>query len=427
MRRLGVLLLAAFTSFAAPAAGQDTLTAAAAHRELRDMCEADRGRLWGADLCGPLLIADPATRGVWASQPDRTARLTRAGAGWVGTLPAGVPIANTSMEWAGTRWIMVMAPLPSDEIDRRVLIAHEAWHRIQNQIGLPQAGSEATHLEQERARVLLRLEFRALATALRSRSRARADAAREALMFRAERHRLFPTAAAQETALDRNEGLAAYTGVRLGAERNRDLYAAQILDGFDNREAYARSYAYASGPAYGLLLDRLRRNWRRNLGADAPADILAERLEPRIGDLALLAEASARFGGQSVLAEEAARAQAQLARIATLRAAYAQGPRLVLPLRSMQMEFNPNQVTPIEGLGTYYGTLTVRDVWGELRATEGALINPNFSEVIVPAPDQSGLAGPGWRVELAPSYRPAAVTPDGVRGIEAAQTEPAPG
>jgi hypothetical protein len=36
---------------------------------------------------------------------------------------------------------------------------------------------------------------------------------------------------------------------------NPYLYAARILDRYDGDYALARTYAYASGPAYGLLLD----------------------------------------------------------------------------------------------------------------------------------------------------------------------------
>jgi hypothetical protein len=428
MRVLGALVFAAFTSFAGPTAAQeDTLTAAAADRELREICADDRGRLWGVSLCGPLLVANPATRAVWASQPDDAGLLRPSGAGWVGTLPAGVSIANSAVSWGGRRWIMVMAPLPSDERERRVLLAHEAWHLRQDEIGLPSQPSDAVHLEQEQARVLLRLEFRALSSALRSRGRARQNAAREALMFRAARLAAFPGATAQEAALDRHEGLAAYTGARLGADSTADLYAARTLDAYDNHDAYARSYAYASGPAYGRLLDRLRRNWRRRLGEQTPADILAARLNPRFGDAALLAEASARYGGGAIAAEEAARALAQRERIAAARAAYDTGPRLALPLRAMQMDFDPNRIMPVEGLGSVYEVLTLRDNWGELRATEGALINSTFTEVIVPAPDETGLAGPGWRLELLPSYQLTEPGPDGRWTVETAPEAVPPG
>ena len=58
------------------------------------MCEADRARLWGVELCAPLLVADPSTRIVWASQPDWTGVLQTNRSGYSGILPQGVTIAD---------------------------------------------------------------------------------------------------------------------------------------------------------------------------------------------------------------------------------------------------------------------------------------------------------------------------------------------
>jgi len=412
MRGLFTALTAlAAACFAAPAAAQDPLTAASAARELRDMCTADAGRLWGYDLCGPLMVVDPSTRRVWTSEPDRFNLLQRAGAGWVGGLPPNVQVANTTTEWGGVRWIQLVGPLPQNETDRRVLLAHEAWHRAQAALGFPAAPSDCAHLENERARALMRMEFRALGVALRSADRGRRLAAAEALLFRAARLAEFPNAAAAETALDRNEGLAAYTGVRLGVSDNPDLYAARLLDRYDGHQSLARSYAYATGPAYGILLDDMRPSWRRELGGYAPADILAIAVQPRVGSNAAFREARERYSGSAIAAEERARAEANRARLADLRLRFDRGPRLELPLQNAQMEFDPNAVTPLEGLGNYYGVLTIRDAWGELRAENGALISADFQRVVVSSPAFGALSGPGWRLALTPGYQLAG--PDG--------------
>lgn len=399
---------------AAQAAAQDFAVAPQAARELQTMCSTDRSRLWGADLCGPLLVADPSTRRAWASGPDAEGRLQPDGEGWVGDLPAGTPIANTSLNWAGLTWIMVAAPLPNDAQERRVLLAHEAWHRVQDRLGLAAAAADCIHLESERGRYFMRLEMRALSVAIRSTSRARRNAAEDALLFRAARYAAFPNAQFSERALDRNEGLAAYTGVMLGAE-NTAMYTAFALDRHDTHQALARAYAYATGPAYGILLDQYRPTWRRELdrGASA-ADLLAVTLNDRIPDPSTVNAAAVRYGGPAIAIEENARAEAQRTRIATLQSRFAAGPRIELPLRQMQMEFNPNQVTPVEGLGSVYEALTLRDAWGEFRATGGALISSDTTRAILAEPGPDGLSGPGWTLTLAPGYRLAAPGADGV-------------
>ena len=415
IRTLAVLL--GLLCVCAPAQAQDFSRESAAASELHAMCARDHARLWGADLCGPLLVADPSTRIAWASQADGENKLTRQGDGWTGALPQGVGIANTSMEWAGVRWIMVMGPLPADASERRVLVAHEAWHRVQQSIGLPQAPSDCVHLETERGRTLMRLEMRALAVAMRANGAARWNATRDALAFRAQRLAAFPEAQTQETALDRNEGLASYTGVKLGAGRAPFSYAAQTLDTFDHHQALARAYAYATGPAYGLLLDQRGQTWRRHLGADAPADLLARAL-------GAAAQSVSTYGADQIAAEEGARAEAQRLRVAELRARFSVGPRLVLPLTQMRMEFDPNHVTPVDGMGNVYQSLTIHDAWGELRATEGAAIFSDYQHATAAGPDESGLAGPGWTVQLHPGYRVTAPDAAGVRTILGAPPSP---
>ena len=406
MRGFGATLaVLAAACFAAPASAQDRLAAASAAAELRDMCRADAGRLWGVDLCGPLMVVDPATRRVWTSIPDSAGLLQQSGGGWVGGLPVGVTAANTTTEWAGVRWIQVLEPLPADETHRRVLLAHEAWHRAQAQLGLAAQPSNCAHLDSERARLLMRLEFRALGTAMRSNGRARRQAAQEALLFRAVRLSEFRDAAAQEDALDRNEGLAAYTGVRLGVADNPHLYAARTLDRYDRHDSLARAYAYASGPAYGLLLDEYRPTWRRELGGAAPARLLVDTLRLGSWRATDIYRAGERYGMVQLAAEERTRAQARQARIAELRLRFDRGPRLELPLSNMQMEFDPNTVTPLESLGNFYPSLTIRDAWGELRATEGALISTDYRRVLVSSPGQGAISGPGWRLSLAPGYQ----------------------
>jgi hypothetical protein len=230
------------------------------------------------------------------------------------------------------------------------------------------------------------------------------SAIRDAMMFRTSRMSEFPDASWQETELDRNEGLAAYTGVKLGATDNPNLYAARLIDSFERRSALARSYAYASGPAYGLLLDDLRPNWRTMVASYGPADILSNAANANY-DAGALREAIARYGGAAIATEERVRAEARRTRIAALRDQFSRGPRLELPLRSMRFEFDPTAVTPVEGLGNYYPALTLRDAWGELVASEGAVISPEFPRATAARPGPDGLSGPGWRLRLEPGYQ----------------------
>lgn len=417
-------IFATYLAFcASPAIAQDYRLQTAAASELQEICAADGGQLWTASLCGPLIVVDPQTRQAWATQRDEQGAFSLTpGGGWVGPLPEGVPVANTTVDWGGVRWIMVVGPLPEDAAIRRVLVMHEAWHRVQSSIGFPMQNANAAHLETERGRYLMRLELRALATAVLSNGRARREATKDALGFRMARFASFPDARNAEGSLDRNEGLAAYTGVRLGAGDETHLFTARTLNSYDQHQSLARSYAYASGPAYGLLLDEYAPAWRTALADWAPADLLVGPLrarEMRNRDLLRRAE---RYGGPQIAAEERDRTQAQLQLIASIRVRFG-GPRLELPLGQMQFEFDPEAVTPVEGLGTVYQSLTLRDMWGEFRSNGGALMSPDFSLLTASQPDQGGLSGPGWILSLASGYRMS--TPD-TAGVVRPELIPSP-
>jgi hypothetical protein len=268
------------------------------------------------------------------------------------------------------------------------------------------------------------LELRALATALRSGGRAKEQAIEQALQFRLARLRAFPEARAQEHALDRNEGLAAYTGVRLGAS-SPETYAARILDRYDAQESYVRSYAYATGPAYGLLLDQFVDGWREQVRAGAvPAELLANALRVQPERARRVERMGERFGRTTIVAEEAARADTNRLRLLALRTRFARGPRLEVALSHAQFEFDPNLVTAIEGLGAHYPILSLRDSWGELQATDGAVIAADFSKVILAEPTADGLSGPGWSIDLSTDYHVAGPDPAGVRWVEATPVAP---
>ena len=293
-------------------------TAAAA--ELQSMCRADAAGS-GAQLSAArssLLIR--RTRGAWATQrDDRGVLQPHAGGGWVGVLPQACPSPtprSTGAACAGS-WLSARY--------RKTQPRAACWWRTKLGIASKRRSacrcrtSSAAHLETERGRYLMRLELRALSTALLSNGRAPPQ--RRAGCARVSRWRGLPRSLkprAQEAALDRNEGLASYTGVKLGAGENAALFAARTLDAYDHHEALARAYAYASGPAYGLLLDDYAAGLAHELGGWAPARP-ARRPAARRGasDPQSAAPGRALWRTQ-IAAEERARAEAQRARIAEL-------------------------------------------------------------------------------------------------------------
>jgi hypothetical protein len=383
--------------------------------EARALSQADDGRLWGKPLYGPMLFVDPSSRQIVANQADRGNTLREQDGVWVGTLPARQGIANTAFVWDDLKWTMVIWPLPEDRYTRGKLMMHELFHRIQDDLGLPGPDTNNGHLASRDGRTWLRLEWRALREALIRDGDERRQAVADALVFRAHRRKLFPKANDSERLMELHEGMAEYTGFRLSGLPSAVLAdrAAVQLAQYEEQPSFVRNFAYASGPAYCILLDAADPEWRR--GASAKSDLgepLAAALKIRLpGDVAREARRRAgRYDDGRVIAAETRREEARRRQQAEFRARFLEGPVLELPAtREVSYSFNPNAVESLEKDGaTVYLTARVADEWGVLTVTSGgALMLRDASGAVsswrVPAPVDpkvQPLKGDGWTLEL---------------------------
>lgn len=380
-------------------------------------CRAEGGNLWGVSLCGPLLFVDPATREVVASQADAEGRLKPAGHGtYTGVMPSDQTIANTSAWWSGTHWIQLVWPLPENLAMARTLMAHESYHRVQDQI-VPLGTSVAnTQLQTLYGRYTLQLEWRALAAALGAPTdAARRQAASDALLFRAARYDRFPAAQAEEVALEYDEGLAQYTGVMVGnaTAAQRTTIALDLLREAPDNPSFVRSFAYATGPAYGLLLDSYRPGWRRQIvdSKQGLASLLASalHLDLKYMPLDTVVARAEHYGGPELLASEEADNAEREREIAHYRSLLVTGPVLVLPLKQTRTEFNPQTVLSLGEAGTVYVTMRLFDDWGSIDIEQGGLLDPDRPFLVVSAPSgevvTGTIHGPGWTLELASGWQ----------------------
>lgn len=385
--------------------------AAAAFQRMQALCTADAGKAWGAELCGPTLLADPATRRFMANMDGLETSLERDGAIFRGRLPDTVPVANTAVKWNGRTWTMLMLPLPQGEPALSILLMHEAWHRIQGQIGLAAVHADQEQLETEQGRLSLRLELRALAAAVAATDpQDRLRATRDALTFRAWRQARFPEARQAEDAMERHEGIAEYTGRLLSQDAAMTAHLADHLRKGDGVAAYARSFAYYTGPAYGVLLDSASPGWRTDWNRrDGLPAMLASALGLRVSpDDAVFAQSGARYGMDGIRAEETARAVRQATVVAALRARLVDGPVLVAPVKGASFSFDPNRVTPLPPEGAAYATIRAATAWGVLEVEKDGLLSTDWSRLSVQYAGAqaaaAGLKGDGWSLALKPGW-----------------------
>ncbi len=369
--------------------------------------------LWGTTLCGPTLLVDPSTHSV-VTNIDAGAEFEKSDGVYIGRLPEQFTPANTSIAWQGREWAMILLPLPSDPFVRFALLAHESFHRIQPGLGLNASDAPDPSLDTEPGRVWLRLELRALARALRSDGSAGRESAVDATLFRTYRDRLCPGTEEMEAAMEKQEGLAEYTGVFVSLRETGETISreARAIEAFEDSNAFARSFGYAVGPALGLLLDRYAPEWRKRASSAPSLDsLLISALNVHFGpDLPRLAtERAAVYGYRAVLSAEDEREQRQQVFLSRLRKKFLDGPTLEFPSApEMRRNFNPQTLVPMPPYGTYYPNGTFAANWGKLEVESGgALVSPDNRSLRIPAPVDSEarpIRGPGWVLQLAPSW-----------------------
>jgi hypothetical protein len=368
--------------------------------EAKKLCEREGGKLWKTSLCGPIVIADPATKTIATNQPPPGA-----------PRPPALGFANAAMDWGGTRWTTIswpfLASTPATMKDRQgQLVIHELFHRIQPQLGLLIPDSPNDHLDTPDGRYWMQLEWKALSRALATSGDKRLSAVRDALTFRTARRERFPGAAQSEHGLEINEGLAQYTATVVTAASPEDA-ARNAIDQLAKAAAeptFFRQFAYPTGAAYGILLDAYAPGWTHRIKS---SDDLGKLVEPFAGGRPAqdLEAAAASYGGPELRDREAKRELEQKARIAELRRRFVEGPVLILP-RARNASFVSIGMTPIPGEGTIYPTFRTVALWGTLEAS-AVLMSADREKLTVPAPPSAEgktLKGDGWTLTLADGW-----------------------
>jgi len=387
-------------SRALPAIAQvDQERAQAFFKEAQALCERDGGRLWGVSLCGPMVIGDAPTRTFATSQPAPDE-----------PRPPIVGLVNAPVQWGGLTWGSytwdTLKNAPSQP--RNEVLIHELFHGVQKQLGLAVANPASEHLDGQNGRYWIRLEWRALARALRASGPQRSDAVRDALTFRQARHAAWPGSAENERTSLIAEGLASYTGTVVAAPTPADAIegALRRLAELDSDVSLVRTFAYTSGPAYGVLLDAAAPRWRRNLrGTDDPALLLMSALA--LQPAADAPAAAARYGGPALLAAERQREQQREARLADLRQRFVDGPVLVIRGGGSGTSNSAGAIA-LPGSGTvFFGAFSFTGRAGTLAAEKGVLVGTDGGTRTVPGPvrqDDRTLTGDGWTFTAAPGW-----------------------
>jgi hypothetical protein len=365
-------------------------------KEAQVLCERDGGRLWGVSLCGPMVIADARTNTIATSQPAPD-----------GPRPRALGFANAPLEWGGTTWVAFIWDFVESRTPqaRKELFIHELFHRVQPGLQLAQPAAANEHVDAMEGRYWLRLEWRALARALRESGAARAAAIRDALAFRQARRALYAGSEEGERAVEITEGLPGYTAVVVAATSVDAIASGLDQPASGMQESFLRSFPTTTIPAYGLLLDASSEGWRQRLRATDDIGTLVMKafsVQPASDASA----SAARYGGAELRAVEEQRERQRSARIAELRRQFVDGPVLLIPGGGSAASNSLGAVV-LPGSGTvFFGAYKASGPWGTLDAETGVLVASDGSRrVSAPARRDDGtFGGEGWALTPAAGW-----------------------
>jgi hypothetical protein len=378
--------------------GNDYALAKSYFSELDSLCSIDNGKLWGINLYGPTMLVIPESRTIIANQQDNEGKLSEQEAVFIGKLPKNINIANYSIDWSGEKWTMVMwnAISQNDPYSRNKLLIHESWHRIQDKIGISPVMTSNLHLDELQGSILIKLELRALSKALVSENIPDKKAAlKDASIIRKYRQKIFP--GNNENEFERHEGMPEYTGYKLcGLNENIiPKIIAKQLDLAENKDGFANSFAYLTGPAYGFLFDDLNIEWRKqiidgkSLTEIAENVVLADMPSDTLQFKALIEKTGSHYDYETLIKNETEKYEKQKKLTNIYKEKIINGNQLIIRNNNLKFTFNPQEkLIPIDN-GVVYKTMRLVGEWGVLEVKDGIYRSNDWQVFIVSAPKSS--------------------------------------
>lgn len=276
--------------------------------ETQELCSNENGLLWGHSLDVPILFIDAENNTIYANKNSSKLNLKKESNIFVGSLPQSIEIKKGPQQIDKRNWAVILLPLPKNKIEQQCLILHESFHCLQPQLDLKPMPYNNIHMNEMEARVWLKLEWKALESALMCEGENRKQAITDAICFRKYRRAIYSDCDGCENRFEIHEGMAEYTANKIcrSNENFKDYLQTKLESLWDNK-SYVDCFAYFTGPVYAYLLDETELNWRNQLGAKDDISILVQSAYNISLPADIYMEAEERavlYCGASILGEE---------------------------------------------------------------------------------------------------------------------------
>jgi len=379
-------------------------------KSIEDICNRDNGKLWGKNLYGPIMFVERGSRRIVANQPDNEGLLKGKDGIYTGIYPKELILNNAPAKFGGV--LFAMAPLPPEEDEYRIKTQaiHSLFHRFQYIKGIPFIIYNTNNMDEKEARLWIKLEWKALRKALASTGEDRQLAIRDALIFRGSNRELYPKFASDENRVEAYEGLTTFTYISLVTNSPEEYKTRlfEFLDWIYFMPSFARSYGFIHGALYATLLNEKGFDFQKvNIDSIDLGKVVKEVYNidlPAIcrdvaGSLAL------NYSVDAIYKEEEDRMTNIMEFVHKLVSTFTEKPVVFLELESPYFDFEPEDIHPLDTLGTLYNKLRVSDNWGKLTVDKvGCLVSNNYKFLRITAKgfkeDKNHVYGEGWQLLL---------------------------
>ena len=379
-------------------------------REVEKICNDDGGKLWGVNLYGPVMYVDRASRKLFANQQDNDGILKLKDGIYTGDYP-GERIINTGdIEFGGTLFAMVPLPRFEDNYRIKTMTIRSLFHYYQRISGFRTYPFNTRHMDEKPARLLLKLEWKALRNAVESTGDKRIQAIRDALIFRGARREQYPTRIVDENRFEDHEGLPTLTYTLL-CNSTDDEARKMLIQGLDSIyrfPSYSRSFGIISGAMYAYLAYSNGYDLKE-IKSDSInlAGIVEELYNIHLPEFCRDVAGSLALGYdvESIYREEEERQAFMKERNRRQLATFTERPVVFLELESPYFDFEPGDIRPLDTLGTIYEAIRISDNWGKLTVEEGGCLvssNLRFSRITAKnfKEAKNHYYGDGWQLML---------------------------
>ena len=384
--------------------------ATAYFKMIGDLCNRDGGKLWGKNIIGPVMFVDRTSRKVIADKPDANGILKLKDGVYTGVYPRESIIGTTAVEIGGTLFGLV--PLPAEEDPYRITsrAIHSLFHGYQQSIGIGSTSFNVTIMDEKDSRIWLKLEWKALRKAINSEGEEQMLAIRDALIFRGSNRESYPKYADIENQFEAYEGLATFTYTLFEAQ-SPEAYKTRLFEYLDriySLPSYARIYGNIDGALYATLLYNKGFDFKTITTDKIDLGNLVKELYnielPRVcrdvaGSIAI------SYSFDEIINEEEARKQVIEKNLKEQLSDFTEKPVVYLELESPYFDFEPEDVNPLDTLGTIYSSMRVSDNWGKLTVDKvGCLVSNNYKLMRITAKgfkaEKNHFYGVGWQLVL---------------------------